>query len=362
MRSIAWTSPVRVQAIPQPIVDGSSQGTALNWPSIARGEGVSSAQRAPTTPVVWPGICGLACKLSRAALSSDAVAPRRLHVTPNTKYENTERNLETSGRGTRRSSAQYLETSGRGTWCSSAQYLDTAGRETRRSSTQYLERLAEGHGVLPLSIWRGWQRDTAFFRSVSGDGWQRDTAFFRSVSGYGWQRDMAFICSVSGEAGRGTPHSSAQYLERLAEGHGVLPLSIWIRLAEGHGVHLLSIWRRLAAFFRSVSGDGWQRDTAFFRSVSGYGWQRDMAFICSVYGDVWRRSSAQYLERLAEGHGILLLSIWRWLAEGHGVLLLSIWRGWQRDMMFFCSVSGEAGRGTWRSSAQYLDWLGSISY
>ncbi|MGH0184196.1 UNVERIFIED_CONTAM: hypothetical protein FKN15_017900 [Acipenser sinensis] len=40
---------------------------------------VTSSHRAPATPVVWPGACGLACKLPRAALSSDAVALRRLH-------------------------------------------------------------------------------------------------------------------------------------------------------------------------------------------------------------------------------------------------------------------------------------------
>ncbi|MGH0176156.1 UNVERIFIED_CONTAM: hypothetical protein FKN15_072134 [Acipenser sinensis] len=40
---------------------------------------MSSAHRAPAPPVVWPGACGLACKLPRAALSSDAVALRRLH-------------------------------------------------------------------------------------------------------------------------------------------------------------------------------------------------------------------------------------------------------------------------------------------
>ncbi|MGH0168835.1 UNVERIFIED_CONTAM: hypothetical protein FKN15_055039 [Acipenser sinensis] len=40
---------------------------------------VSSAHRAPATPVVWLGVCGLACKLPRAVLSSDAVALRRLH-------------------------------------------------------------------------------------------------------------------------------------------------------------------------------------------------------------------------------------------------------------------------------------------
>ncbi|MGH0179240.1 UNVERIFIED_CONTAM: hypothetical protein FKN15_001288 [Acipenser sinensis] len=39
---------------------------------------VSSAHYAPATPVVMPGACGLACKLTRAALSSDAVALRWL--------------------------------------------------------------------------------------------------------------------------------------------------------------------------------------------------------------------------------------------------------------------------------------------
>ncbi|MGH0155946.1 UNVERIFIED_CONTAM: hypothetical protein FKN15_058926 [Acipenser sinensis] len=39
MRSIACKSRVRIQAIPLPIVDGSSQGAAHNWPSVARGEG-----------------------------------------------------------------------------------------------------------------------------------------------------------------------------------------------------------------------------------------------------------------------------------------------------------------------------------
>ncbi|MGH0126009.1 UNVERIFIED_CONTAM: hypothetical protein FKN15_015144 [Acipenser sinensis] len=38
MRSIVWTLRIRVQAIPQP-VDGSSQGEAHNWPSVAQGEG-----------------------------------------------------------------------------------------------------------------------------------------------------------------------------------------------------------------------------------------------------------------------------------------------------------------------------------
>ncbi|MGH0174714.1 UNVERIFIED_CONTAM: hypothetical protein FKN15_069140 [Acipenser sinensis] len=40
----------------------------------ARSARVSSAYSSPATPVVWPGACGLACKLPGAALSSDAVA------------------------------------------------------------------------------------------------------------------------------------------------------------------------------------------------------------------------------------------------------------------------------------------------
>ncbi|MGH0128978.1 UNVERIFIED_CONTAM: hypothetical protein FKN15_063703 [Acipenser sinensis] len=39
MRPVVWTSPVRVQAILLPTKDGSSQGTAHNWPSDARGKG-----------------------------------------------------------------------------------------------------------------------------------------------------------------------------------------------------------------------------------------------------------------------------------------------------------------------------------
>ncbi|MGH0163466.1 UNVERIFIED_CONTAM: hypothetical protein FKN15_045237 [Acipenser sinensis] len=39
MRSIACKSRVRIQAIPLPIEDGSFQGAAHNWPSVARGEG-----------------------------------------------------------------------------------------------------------------------------------------------------------------------------------------------------------------------------------------------------------------------------------------------------------------------------------
>ncbi|MGH0133974.1 UNVERIFIED_CONTAM: hypothetical protein FKN15_036701 [Acipenser sinensis] len=78
MCPIAWTSPVRVQAIPLLTVDGSSQGAAHNWLSAAlEGEGdLGQGHRAPAPPVVWPGACGLACKLPRAALSSDAVALR----------------------------------------------------------------------------------------------------------------------------------------------------------------------------------------------------------------------------------------------------------------------------------------------
>ncbi|MBN3280187.1 KCNH2 protein, partial [Polyodon spathula] len=38
MHPIAWTSPVRVQAIPLPTVDGSSQGTAYKWPNAAQGK------------------------------------------------------------------------------------------------------------------------------------------------------------------------------------------------------------------------------------------------------------------------------------------------------------------------------------
>ncbi|MGH0151492.1 UNVERIFIED_CONTAM: hypothetical protein FKN15_034979 [Acipenser sinensis] len=43
---------------------------------------VSSTHRAPATPVDWPGACGLACKLPRAVLSSDAVALGWLHGGP----------------------------------------------------------------------------------------------------------------------------------------------------------------------------------------------------------------------------------------------------------------------------------------
>ncbi|MGH0135696.1 UNVERIFIED_CONTAM: hypothetical protein FKN15_057738 [Acipenser sinensis] len=39
MRSIVWMSRIRVQAIPQPTVDGSSLETVHNWPSVALGEG-----------------------------------------------------------------------------------------------------------------------------------------------------------------------------------------------------------------------------------------------------------------------------------------------------------------------------------
>ncbi|MGH0119311.1 UNVERIFIED_CONTAM: hypothetical protein FKN15_025782 [Acipenser sinensis] len=40
---------------------------------------VSLAHRTPATPVIWPGACGLACKLPRAALSSDTEDLRWLH-------------------------------------------------------------------------------------------------------------------------------------------------------------------------------------------------------------------------------------------------------------------------------------------
>ncbi|MGH0151505.1 UNVERIFIED_CONTAM: hypothetical protein FKN15_020263 [Acipenser sinensis] len=65
MCPIASKSPVRFQAIPLQTVDGSSQGVAHNWLSAARGGGlrsarVSLAHRAPSTPVDWPGACGLA--------------------------------------------------------------------------------------------------------------------------------------------------------------------------------------------------------------------------------------------------------------------------------------------------------------
>ncbi|MGH0156132.1 UNVERIFIED_CONTAM: hypothetical protein FKN15_031295 [Acipenser sinensis] len=85
MRSIAWTSRVRIQALPQPTMDGELPGGGAQLAERRPGGGrvrsarVSSAHRAPATPVVWPGACGLACKLPRAALSSDAVALRRLH-------------------------------------------------------------------------------------------------------------------------------------------------------------------------------------------------------------------------------------------------------------------------------------------
>ncbi|MGH0114588.1 UNVERIFIED_CONTAM: hypothetical protein FKN15_023621 [Acipenser sinensis] len=91
MRSIAWMSPVRVQAIPQLTVDGKLPGGGAQLAERRLGGGnaaesrkrrqcrVSSAHRAPATPVVWLGACGLACKLPRAALSSDAVDLRRLH-------------------------------------------------------------------------------------------------------------------------------------------------------------------------------------------------------------------------------------------------------------------------------------------
>ncbi|MGH0154212.1 UNVERIFIED_CONTAM: hypothetical protein FKN15_032195 [Acipenser sinensis] len=75
MRPIAWTSPVRVQAIPLPTMDGCSPPGGKGF----RTARVSLALRTPATPVVWPGACGLTCKLPRAVLSSDAVVLRWLH-------------------------------------------------------------------------------------------------------------------------------------------------------------------------------------------------------------------------------------------------------------------------------------------
>ncbi|MBN3287678.1 TM9S3 protein, partial [Polyodon spathula] len=83
MRPIAWTSPVRVWAIPQPTVDGSSQEAALNWLSVTggfRSARVSLAHCAPAAPVVWPGAFGFACMLPRAALSSDSVKWKKSDV------------------------------------------------------------------------------------------------------------------------------------------------------------------------------------------------------------------------------------------------------------------------------------------
>ncbi|MBN3279525.1 KCD15 protein, partial [Polyodon spathula] len=86
MHTIAWRLPVRVQAILLPTIGGSSQGVAHNWSSAAQGglrsARVFSAHHASATPLVWPGACGLACKLPRAVLSSDAVALRWLHTQP----------------------------------------------------------------------------------------------------------------------------------------------------------------------------------------------------------------------------------------------------------------------------------------
>ncbi|MGH0146525.1 UNVERIFIED_CONTAM: hypothetical protein FKN15_045007 [Acipenser sinensis] len=85
MRSIVWTSPVRVQAIPQPTVNGSSYGAAHNWPSVAQGEGVLgrpgyprlTAHQRPLSSG-WVS-AGLPVSCPRAALSSDAVALGWLH-------------------------------------------------------------------------------------------------------------------------------------------------------------------------------------------------------------------------------------------------------------------------------------------
>ncbi|MGH0114973.1 UNVERIFIED_CONTAM: hypothetical protein FKN15_065897 [Acipenser sinensis] len=78
MRPIAWTSPSpgysfadRGRELP-----GGGTQLAKRRPGggRVRSARVSSAHRALATPVVWLGACGLACKLPRAALSSDAVA------------------------------------------------------------------------------------------------------------------------------------------------------------------------------------------------------------------------------------------------------------------------------------------------
>ncbi|MGH0127813.1 UNVERIFIED_CONTAM: hypothetical protein FKN15_052447 [Acipenser sinensis] len=58
MCPIAWTSLVRDQDIPLPTVDGSSQGSAR----------VFLTRRVPATPVIWPGACGLACKLPESCI------------------------------------------------------------------------------------------------------------------------------------------------------------------------------------------------------------------------------------------------------------------------------------------------------
>ncbi|MBN3272662.1 CLAT acetyltransferase, partial [Polyodon spathula] len=60
MRPIVWTLPARVQAVPLPTEDGSSQEAALGQGEVGLGQRrVSSAHRATATPVVWPGVCGL---------------------------------------------------------------------------------------------------------------------------------------------------------------------------------------------------------------------------------------------------------------------------------------------------------------
>ncbi|MGH0141141.1 UNVERIFIED_CONTAM: hypothetical protein FKN15_075620 [Acipenser sinensis] len=55
MRPIAWRSPVRVQAIPLPAMDGISQGAERcpEWGGL-RSARVSSAHHAPASPVDWP--------------------------------------------------------------------------------------------------------------------------------------------------------------------------------------------------------------------------------------------------------------------------------------------------------------------
>ncbi len=57
-------------------------GAQLAKRRLRGGARVSSAHRVPATPVDWPGACGLACKLPRAAWSSNAVALRWLHGGP----------------------------------------------------------------------------------------------------------------------------------------------------------------------------------------------------------------------------------------------------------------------------------------
>ncbi|MGH0143176.1 UNVERIFIED_CONTAM: hypothetical protein FKN15_077908 [Acipenser sinensis] len=82
-------TPPGVQDVPYSLdVAGSNPGYSIADRGVPRGcpgggfrsVRVSSAHCAPATPVVWPGTCGLACKLPGAALFSDTVAPRWLHA------------------------------------------------------------------------------------------------------------------------------------------------------------------------------------------------------------------------------------------------------------------------------------------